>query len=133
MHYVPLHSACCSCRADCWSAAVQFALRQAAAAAWKAVLVHTQERSVLEKEERIKNGPVAVREEYVQGSTGARAHGTREAVKHARVLGRHADSSGHGEGSKNAERTNEHRVCVGEGEESEIDGSGERTLVVLCI
>jgi hypothetical protein len=41
-----VHSACCSCSAACWSAAVQFALRQAAAAAWKAVLVHTQVRSV---------------------------------------------------------------------------------------
>lgn len=40
------HSDCCSCRAACWSAAVQFALRQAAAAAWKAVLEHTQVRSV---------------------------------------------------------------------------------------
>ena len=69
-----------------------------------------------------------MREEYVQGSTGARAHGTREAVKHARVLGRHADGSGHGEGSENAERTNEHRVCVGEGEESEIDGGVVRLL-----
>jgi hypothetical protein len=41
---------------------VQFALRQAAAAAWKAVLEHTQVRSVLEKEERIKKGSVVVRE-----------------------------------------------------------------------
>jgi hypothetical protein len=58
-----LHSACCSCSAACWSAAVQFALRQAAAAAWKAVLVHTQVRSVLEKEERMREGgPVAVGE-----------------------------------------------------------------------
>jgi len=47
-----------------------------------------------------------------EGCTSARAHGSREAIKHARVLGRHADGSGHGEGSKNAERTNEHRVCV---------------------
>jgi len=40
------HSACCSARADAWSAAVQFALRHAAAAAWKAVLEHTQVMSV---------------------------------------------------------------------------------------
>lgn len=60
--YIP-HSACCSARADAWSAAVQFALRHAAAALWKAVLVHTQVMSVLEKEERIREGgPVAVDE-----------------------------------------------------------------------
>lgn len=47
--YVP-HSACCSSRADCWSAVVQFALRQAVATLWKAWLEHTQVRSVLDKE-----------------------------------------------------------------------------------
>ena len=46
--YIP-HSACSSCWADATSAAVQFAWRHAAAAAWKAVLVQTQVRSVLEK------------------------------------------------------------------------------------
>jgi hypothetical protein len=40
------HSACCNWRADAWSAAVQFAVRQAAAALWKAALEHTQVRSV---------------------------------------------------------------------------------------
>jgi len=40
------HSASCSCRAVAWSAAVQLALRQVSAAVWKAVLEHTQVRSV---------------------------------------------------------------------------------------
>ena len=77
--YVP-HSACCSASADAWSAAVQFAVRQAATVDWKTVLVHEQLMLVLEKEDRVREGgPEAVddwgveREEYVlRGASGGR-------------------------------------------------------------
>jgi len=41
----PAHSVCWSCRAVACSSAVQFAVRHAPAAVWKAMLVHTQVRS----------------------------------------------------------------------------------------
>jgi hypothetical protein len=108
------HCACCRSRADACSAAVHFASRQAAAALRKAVLVHTQVKSVLEKEERVREGcPEAVeREEHVQGSASAGRQGTLYAAKDA-ILGKHADDGRHDEGSENAERTNKHRSCVG--------------------
>jgi len=48
LELVDPHSACSSCRADAWSAAVQFAWRHPEAALWKALLEQTQVRSVYE-------------------------------------------------------------------------------------
>jgi hypothetical protein len=60
-----LHTAqsCCCFTAICRSSAEQFFSRQAEAADFKAVLVHIQVTSVLEKEERMREGgPAAVGE-----------------------------------------------------------------------
>ncbi len=62
---------------------MQFALRHAAAALWKALLEHTQLMSVLEREERVREGRLEVVDEVSSRRTRTRkcmCWGTKTAV-----------------------------------------------------